>query len=368
MPDPFRQYGWKGEVEAFLFGRNLYYPGDIKIPAANAMSKNMQDIGPAITGSLEEWKAIAAAFFGPSSIEQGIAILASFAAPAWALTQRPSIMLSLHGKTGSGKTMALTAAASVWGGQSALTLSGGSTAVGRYTTLCHLCHLPAIANGLLMRDPSETLLILRDFANGKELVEAMKPPHLSMYYPWRTVILHEHARSLYAVACPPDNRKKSVLWAGIELETKLDRRFRDKNHLRLIGMLMRSRGHAGEHFIRWLVKPDSWHWVNERRKEWGVRLGKDQDDIRYKHRIAFCAMLMTIAEAVRELGLLTFSLDRVRQALQAPGALGGDRSPEPLEGLRGTAPAAKSAAKSAGLLGSLLEPDPLAAEPSSDRP
>lgn len=126
-----RQLGWHDNNNTFVVGREeLHRDGTSTVTAAAML---VDTLSPFMRpeGSYDVWKSCANALNRPGYEIHAFAMLCGFGSALMRFTRVAGATIGLFGKSGEGKTMALFAAASVWGNPSGITLSNanaGSTA------------------------------------------------------------------------------------------------------------------------------------------------------------------------------------------------------------------------------------------------
>lgn len=117
------------------------------------------------SAKLELWSEAASQLFALGCEAQAFVLLSSFAAPLMELfngkTREGGAVVAIHGGRKAGKSVALSAAATVWGMPGLMTTSGRSMGI-----FSALRHLPAFATGLANGDPDIVAAYVRNFLSG----------------------------------------------------------------------------------------------------------------------------------------------------------------------------------------------------------
>lgn len=123
-------------------------------------------LGAAKGARLEEWSAAANQLFAAGCEPQAFALLASFAAPLMPLfhTKEGGAIISICGGRKSGKSVAATAAGSVWGKPEELCLRWR----GRHQQVAHLKNLPVLTAAMASMDPEIASTFMLEFAQATE--------------------------------------------------------------------------------------------------------------------------------------------------------------------------------------------------------
>lgn len=109
------QQGWTEDQKSFVLGTTEYFAdGTTAHCPPSPMAKNViRNIKQG--GTLDGWKKAAKMFNDPGYEWHAFSMLCGFASPLIEFTNVNGVILSLHGKSGYGKTGALYGALSVWG-------------------------------------------------------------------------------------------------------------------------------------------------------------------------------------------------------------------------------------------------------------
>jgi hypothetical protein len=137
------RFGWTKD-DAFVLGEYVYAEGRVE-PAKLTIDTEARGQLLAPVGTLEKWRETAARLCHPGLEPFLAALLASAGAPlisrVWG--KEGGFVLSYFGHvSGSGKSTALSAAASVWGEAGCIALGSSATDHHRFYTLAVLRHLP----------------------------------------------------------------------------------------------------------------------------------------------------------------------------------------------------------------------------------
>lgn len=321
----FDSFGWKGKFDGFLLGNRLHLAtGGFQL--VQRMDPELMPIAghlaPATSGNLKDWTSVANMMFGATSIEQGIMLLSSFACPIWAMRPRikRGFYASLTGGKKTGKTTAMLAAATVWGDPEGITMRSRDNMKDRLRSLSQLSDIPVIGSSLVNKDPDIAQSFVKQFVDGPRNL----PKHYGVILPWCNVMLYEGTVGLHKLLESTGTDIGRIGECGFELEAKVEDEFQDKKKGRLEGLLMANSGHAGEAFIRYLVKHGTQKWVRGALDRWKKKL----EEARFIPpemglRTEFVACLLVAAIIVEQLGILELSVSRLFEfALSEEGLLG----------------------------------------------
>ena len=284
--------GWSGDFVDFDLDGLEYSMGKTK-----RIGKPKLDLEP--SGSLEDWSAAANMLFAAGCEAQSFMLLASFAAPLMALfdTDEGGAIVSIHGGRKSGKTVAMTASATVWGLPEAMDI-GEAPHSQRFKALASLRHLPAIYNGLSRGDPLAANAFI-----GTAILQMER--HLS---PWQTLILHTGGQPL---AGSITQGLENIL--GVEFKVAVPKGLvtpRDGDHIE--ERLLDNRGNAGDAYLKYLANPAITSWA---RNKVGIIMGELRektgagDDWRFAMRAI--AAVSVAGDIVKSLGILDMYPSRI---------------------------------------------------------
>lgn len=139
--------GWKKDFTQFVIGERLYKRtgvGEVVVEdiALNAAATNIGKKMYGMAGSAEEWAKATAVLESADMPHHIFALNNSFAGPLWALTGLKGLTVSLHGKSGGGKSIIQLWMQSVWGAPDKLHFAAKFTHNALFNRLGTYCHLP----------------------------------------------------------------------------------------------------------------------------------------------------------------------------------------------------------------------------------
>ncbi len=319
----YEQYGWKADNTSFLFGSRLYTAG--KITDANVsteLSIRNQWIGPGcnVKGDkeafgLERWKQAANSLFAPGCEAQSVALLASFAAPLmrFITTDEGGAIISLVTRaSGTGKTVALAGASSVWGDRRGLSLTNEDNRVTKWLTLGALGNLPIVYDELQTRDPQALRDFVINFTNGRDKMRATREGQIRhSTSTWQTLLLTASNSSLVdalSTSSQSDAPSLRVIELPLEIPTNLVHQIGDK----LKNELIANSGYAGEVYANYLVQPVVTKFIKETLATCTADI-YTRTGCKNEHRfwVRATACIAVAALVVNELKLVEFSADRI---------------------------------------------------------
>lgn len=312
----YEQFGWKEDDTAFLIGDRLYTSEGVRIGVGNkTVQQRMKGLGPQLGASLDVWKEHINKLFAKGFEAQGFAVIAAFSAPfmRWQSRTEGGAIISLVSRaSGKGKTVALTAAASVWGRLDTMKQISTDTRVSRGIGMGVMGNLPVFRDEFNLRDPE----ILRDeiqiFTEGRDKQRGSKEGGLvDMGAAWQTLMIAGSNSSLTdtlrsarngepmsrrVIEAIVDIPKTAEHWKGDQLQTIIDD----------------NAGVAGDIFIRHILQPANMAFLRD-------LLPKTREELIIKHGLTSekrfvartLAGIAVAAIVVKEVGLLDFSVDRI---------------------------------------------------------
>lgn len=312
----YEQFGWKEDESAFLIGDRLYTAFGIREGTGNkTVQQRIKGLGPQPGASLDVWREHINKLFAKGFEAQGFAVLASFSAPfmRWQARTEGGAIVSLVSRTsGKGKTVALTAAASVWGRLDTMKQISTDTRVSRSIGMGVMGNLPVFRDEFNLKDPE----ILRDeiqiFTEGRDKQRGAKDGGLvDLGAGWQTVLIagsnaglvdtlrsarNGEPMSRRVIEASIDIPKNAEHWKGDQLQTIIDD----------------NAGVAGDIFIRHILQPENMAFLKEllpkMREELIIKHGLTSDK-RFLARTL--AGIAAAAVVVKKTGLLDFSVDRI---------------------------------------------------------
>lgn len=320
----YDQYGWKDD--AFLYGATLYTPaGNVAVSGSKEIHTRNQWIGPGCnakadpTVGLTRWSKSASKLFSRGCEAQSVCLLASFAAPLMrfqSADEGGAIVSVVTRLSGTGKTTALAAAASVWGDRHGLSLTNDDNRVAKFLTLAALGNLPVVYDEIQTHDPLVVREFVINFTNGRDKQRGDRSgQHVLHSGTWQTILISASNSSLQetlAHTSKADAPAKRVLEMPFETPAELSTTIGD--HLK--NELIKNAGFAGKAYIEYLVKPTTVEWL---KKELPAKAEEVQKlcNLRHEHRFwtRTISAIIVAGVIVDQLGLVAFDPDRIAQWL-----------------------------------------------------
>lgn len=315
----YDQFGPRDEFKSFLYGTKLYYAGG-KIEEASIsdlLSQRARLMGPAKGADIVSWTDAADCLFATGCEAQGFTLLASFAAPLIHMlcgNDGGAILSLTSPDSGTGKSTALEAAASVWGHLHATKVSNVSTA-NSITRQCEILgYLPIICDEKTNKDKDSHYIIeqKRVYTDGigKGRLN-QNGSNQAMPKDWHTIMIEASNRPFIELAIEANDRAMMarVLELSVSLPEQLKKNRSDK---KLQQQLDDNRGIAGHIYIQYLMTPGTIEWarkaLKEAQQQVEAALGLGND---YRFIYWLVASCIVAGVITKKLGLLHFDLPRM---------------------------------------------------------
>lgn len=311
----FDQYGWKEEDNSFLFGKDLYTSSSIvPVLGSEEVRTRNQWLGPTAGGSLARWSRAANALFMAGCEPQSFALLCSFAAPLMRFHssgEGGAIVSLVNAQSGTGKTTALEAVASVWGREEGLKLTDDDTRVSKSLTLAALGNLPCTYDELYNRDPEVIRRFVLAFTNGRDRMRGTAQGEIRhTKATWQTILAVASNNSLVDILSNMDDTDAPA-YRLMEFHTTFPAGLQRKGD-ELKRELRANSGHAGDAYLRKLVQPEILAYIKQALPKWTDELWQ-KTGLRSEHRfwVRTIASVIVAGTIVHRYGILDFSPQRV---------------------------------------------------------
>jgi hypothetical protein len=319
----YEQFGWKNYETKFLLGNTLYSAEGEEVVGGNKdLHERMQWVGPVEGGSLAGWREAASRLFAKDCEAQGATILAAFAAPLmrFADNQDGGCIWSLvTPDSGRGKTMAATAAISVFGLPRGLELKTEFSKAARGLTMAAIGNLPCMNDELRARDP----VLMREFVlwytGGRDKNRATKDGSIKhSENSWQNILITTDNYSLVDAVTTDAIVEDAAQMRVIELPCDIPK---GRNHIygdELRKQLLVNAGWAGQAFVRYLVNPIDENgklgveWAHEQIQHFMRLIYKSTGwDARYRFWVRTLACVTVAGMIAADEGLIEFNVRRI---------------------------------------------------------
>lgn len=312
----YEQFGWKDDDRSFLWGRRLYTPDAIEtVIGSDEVKTRAQFLQPRPGGSLERWSNAADKLFSVDCEPHAFALLCAFAAPLMRFhsTDEGGALVSLVSpESGSGKSTALAAVASVWGKYDGLSLNNFDTRVSKGITLGVLGNLPAVYDEIAHRDPEVLKEFVLTFTNGRDRMRGTTDGTIRhTAQRWQTILVTAANRSIVELIRGADTTDAPgfrILEFPTQLPPGLAKSVGDdlKHELEL------NAGYAGEAYLDYITAPEANLWLRAAVKSHTDAIWQ-RGKFNHEHRfwIRTIGSVSAAAAVVQKLGLVSFSPERI---------------------------------------------------------
>jgi hypothetical protein len=336
----YDQFGWKDDESAFLFGTTLYTADAIKsVIGSDEVQSRSQYLGPRRNGSIGAWSHAANQLFALGHEVQAFALLSSFAAPLMrfhSTGEGGAIVSLVSDRSGTGKTTALEAAASVWGRLKGTQIIDDDTSVAKGLKLAVFGNIACTYDELYNRDPEVIRRFVLMFTNGRDKDRGTADGTLRhVRAEWQTILLLASNNSIVDILSSMDGTDAPayrVLEFIMDTPATMDKRRGDA----LKQQLDANSGFAADIYLRTLLNPDTLKYIKDALPRWTDQIwNKTSLDKEHRFWVRTIASVIAAGTLVKSAGLLDFSVDRisgwaieqVQNKHRSHGELSGHRSP-----------------------------------------
>ena len=336
----YDQFGWKDDESAFLYGTQLYTATAVRtVIGSEEVQSRSQYLGPRRNGSIGAWSAAANQLFALGHEVQAFALLSSFAAPLMRFHssgEGGAIVSLVSDKSGTGKTTALEAAASVWGRLKGTQIIDDDTSVAKGLKLAVFGNIACTYDELYNRDPEVIRRFVLMFTNGRDKDRGTSDGTLRhIRAEWQTILLLASNNSIVDILSSMDGTDAPayrVLEFIMDTPASMDKRRGDA----LKQQLDANSGYAADLYLRTLLQPDVLKYIKTSLPKWTDEIwNKTGATKEMRFWIRTLASVMAAGVIVKHTGLLDFSVDRIsgwaieqiQEKINDRGGTGGHRTP-----------------------------------------
>lgn len=312
----YDQFGWKDDDTSFLFGANLYTPTEIKaVAGSDEVQMRSQYLGPRRLGSLGAWSNAANKLFAKGHEVQGFALLASFAAPLMRFHssgEGGAIVSLVSDKSGTGKTTALEAAASVWGRLKGTQIIDDDTTVAKGLKLGVFGNIACTYDELYNRDPDVIRRFVLMFTNGRDKDRGTSDGTLRhVRSEWQTILLLASNNSIVDILSSMDGTDAPA-YRILEFIMDTPKDLAGQRGDQLKQQLDNNSGYAADLYLRTLVQPATLNYIKAALPKWTdqvwQRTGLDKE---HRFWVRTIASVIAAGTLVKHANILDFSIDRM---------------------------------------------------------
>lgn len=239
--------GWLGQLEFSPYADALAFDGE-------AYYRDLYG-AVQVSGSEERWlEAISAA---RKNISTRAILAASFTAPLVGLLNKPVFIVHLWGDTGTGKSVVMQLAASVWGNPRVLTRTFNATSVGMERLAAFFHSLPLCLDEFqtLRKDRIDVDTLLYTLTEGKSKAMGRRDGGVAIESRWANVILTNGEEPLTTDRSGGGAKNRAV-------EIYINKPLLD-DAAATAGLIQENYGHAGPRYIAALIQEISEHGTGE---------------------------------------------------------------------------------------------------------
>lgn len=316
----YEQMGWKEDESAFLVGRTLY---TAQGPKTVAVSDDLvarairYGLGPSRHGSLDAWKEAAERLFGEGREVLAFALMAGFAAPLMKFHRAEEggcIISIISQESGRGKSTSIDGVGSIWGAQrKALEITTTDTTTSQGLTLAAVGNMVCVFDEIRERDPGDTKQFVYVYTQGHDKQRATRDGELRQVAGgWQNLMITTANRSLVDLLTQDGDGVDAPVYRILEFS--VTERIVIENHDRIKNVMRDNSGHAGDRFMRYLVRPEVVEWLRDAVPDEAVRISKllgFKPEHRFWARALACVSIAS--QIVKHLGILSFTPERIME-------------------------------------------------------
>jgi hypothetical protein len=306
----FDQFGWK-EDGSFLVGNELYSPEGPAVIVGVSSEGEQRAAMMKPRGHYKDWAVAANAMFAPGFEAQAFAMLCSFAAPLMRFLRRNGgCIVHQVGPSGTGKSMGLRAAWTVWGEQFAIDVNRIDTMNARYKEIAVLSNIPIIFDELRNRDPGVTKDFILSFTDGRDKNRLDRTGQLiKMKHGWSTIVISAANESLSQAVMTEGEHAQAA--RVLEFSSTLPNDYDQAAGAKLEKLFDANRGQAGRMFVAGLVQPEPFKYCVEACKLWeekySLAIAKGSEHRFYS---ALLAAIRVAGDLLNHWNMLEFDVQR----------------------------------------------------------
>lgn len=295
--------GWK--EEGFLLGRKLYTPeGAQAAGVSDRVSVEMVN-GIATAGTLEAWQAGIQKLDQPGLEAHLFSFLVGFGAPLFSITEYDGAMLSMLGDTNSGKTLSSKCMLSIYGKYKSLRIGKKDTLNAKIEKMAMLGNMPVYIDELTNTEADELSQFIYQVSEGRGRARLRSDSTMREAAEWQTLgITSTNASLVSKLATGKDNAEAEMVRL---LEYRVEKLpWFERQMSEVHEAVTHNYGHAGEAYIRWLVKSDRGMLKAEINKVVQAIMETVSFEGKERYWVNTCAVVLYGAVIAQALGLLGF--------------------------------------------------------------
>ncbi len=250
-------YGAMGWTEdgGFLLGKKLYTKDGVQAAGvSNRVSTELVN-GIAVKGTLEGWQAGIKLLDQPGLEAHLFSFLTGFGAPLFSTTEYDGAMFSMLGSTNSGKTLSATCMLSIYGKYKALRIGKKDTLNAKVEKMAMLGNLPVYLDEFTNVDADELSQFVYQVSEGRGRARLRSDSSMREAAVWQTLGVASTNASLTSKLAGSKDNAEAELMRLMEYRVANHPEF-ERQMTEVYEAVTHNYGHAGEAYIRWLVKAD----------------------------------------------------------------------------------------------------------------
>lgn len=312
----YEQFGWKDDDTSFFWGKRLYTHDSIHtVVGSDEVKTRAAFLTPKPGGSLQAWSRAADKLFAVGCEPHAFALLCSFAAPFMRFQsgdEGGALVSLVSPESGTGKSTALAAVASVWGQYDGLSLNNYDTRVSKGITLGVLGNLPAVYDEIAHRDPEVLKEFVLTFTNGRDRMRGTVDGAIRHTAArWQTILVTAANRSIVELIRSTDPTDAPG-FRILEFHTTPLVGMSKTDGDRLKEELKLNAGHAGEAYLDYITTPEANAWVRTAvRKHTEEVWSRGKFNHEHRFWVRTIGSVSVAATIVHKLGILSFSPERI---------------------------------------------------------
>lgn len=255
------QMGWKKAKDGspmFVLGRKILHADGSVEDASMARNVPIAVEGYHTKGSLAKWSKATTLYNMPGMEPYAFALLAGgFGAPLMKFTGFEGAIVSLVGKSGSGKTLTLRMIQSIWGKHTTLMMLRGDTQNSLLKRLGAYGNLPMCIDEVTNIKGMDTSDLAYQITQGREKTRLNRnAEERTLTNSWNTLAVTSSNSSLVDKLTDAKHDASPEINRVFEYPAKHHPDFQGHTTKTLYWMLNENYGHAGEAYIKYLVQRD----------------------------------------------------------------------------------------------------------------
>lgn len=246
--------GWAPD-NSFVIGREKITPAAITPTGVSSV------LSPQLTGafepegSRESWVAMTKVLQHSDLRPHAFSLLLGFGAPLLRFSGLEALMVSLHGKTGTGKSTMLRWLSSIYGHPGKLMLKSTDTDNSIFSRLGQMSNLPVVIDELTSMDSHRARSVALRVTDGRDRARLSSDATERQQQRWQTIAVCSTNTSLVSLIGSGKADAGAEFMRVLELSVPPNEVFSDSQRSRRIGaMLTQNHGLVGREYLQQIVK------------------------------------------------------------------------------------------------------------------